>query len=184
MLDENELGAYIDQHFTSTLFRMETLDLYDVSSNGDDFRRYLDGEPGPDMSRKGKWLDHIRNEVVRGLHTYRVHVVHGPLTDYLRYEFEWDYVHNAAAGEHIRILDLTEQSSPEGLVADDFWLIGEDHAVVMHYDDEGRFQHGRIVPEGQLVEYRQARDAAWSAAVPFTDYWREHPQYWRDSPAI
>lgn len=113
------------------------------------------------MHRKGKWMEHIRNEVARGLHTYRVHVVHSSLTDYLRYEFEWDYVHNAAAGEHIRILDLTEQTSPES-----------------------RFRHGEVVPEGQLDVYRRARDTAWAAAVPFTDYWRGHQQYWRGSPVV
>ena len=80
MLDEQQLGDYIDRHFASTLFRLETLDRYDVGSNGDDLDRYLAGEPGPDMARKGPWMDHIRSEVARGLHTYRVHVVRGPLT--------------------------------------------------------------------------------------------------------
>lgn len=61
------------------------------------------------MSRKGPWLDVIRDEVSRGLHTYRVHVLRAPLTDYERFEFEWGFVLNEQAGEHIRILDLTEQ---------------------------------------------------------------------------
>jgi hypothetical protein len=99
VLDEQQLGDYIDRHFTSTLFRLETLDRYEVGSDGDDFARYLTDGPGPDMTRKGSWLDHIRGEVARGLHTYRVHVVRGPLTGYLRFEFEWGYAYNAAVGE-------------------------------------------------------------------------------------
>jgi hypothetical protein len=101
VLDEQQLGDYIDAHFTSTLFRLETLSHYDVGSDGGDLTRYLAGEPGPDMTRKGAWMDRIRSEVDRGLRTYRVHVVDGPPSDYLRFEFEWGYVHNAVAGEHI-----------------------------------------------------------------------------------
>lgn len=57
MLDEQQLADYIDGHFTSTLFRLEALDTYDVGSNGNDLARYLAGEPGPDMARKGPWMD-------------------------------------------------------------------------------------------------------------------------------
>lgn len=181
MLDEGQLGEYIDEHFTSTLFRLETLDLYDVDSNGSDLDRYLAGEPGPDMDRKGPWMDQIRSEVARGLHTYRVHVVHGPLSPYLRFEFEWGYVLNEQAGEHIRILDLAEQPRPDGLVREDFWLIGDDKAVVMHYSPACQFLGAEIVPGQDVPRYRAARDAAWATAVPFTDYWNAHPQYRRRS---
>lgn len=35
MLDAQQLGGYIDAHFTSTLFRLVTLDRYDIDSDGD-----------------------------------------------------------------------------------------------------------------------------------------------------
>lgn len=180
MLDEQQLGDYIDRHFTSTLFRLETLDRYDVDSNGGDLARYLAGEPGPDMTRKGPWMDQIRSEVARGLHTYRVHVIRGPLTGYLRFEFEWGYAYNADAGEHIRILDLTGQPEPAGLADEDFWLIGDDRAVPMRYDPAGRFLGAEIAPAHAALRYRAARDAAWAPAVPFDAWWDAHPQYRRD----
>jgi hypothetical protein len=183
VLDEQQLGDYIDHHFTSTLFRLETLDRYDVSSDGDDLARYLAGEPGPDMARKGPWMDHIRSEVARGLLTYRVHVVRGPLTGYLRFEFEWGYAYNAAAGEHIRILDLAEEAAPPALVDEDFWLIGDDQAVLMRYDSGGRFLGAEIASAQAVPHYRAAREAAWQAAVPFAAYWDAHPQYRRDRHA-
>ncbi len=180
MLDEQQLGDYIDRHFETTLFRLETLDRYDVGSNGSDLDRYLAGEDGPDMARKGPWMDQIRSEVARGLHTYRVHVVRGPLSPYLRFEFEWGYAYNAAAGEHIRILDLAEQPKPAALTAEDFWLIGDGRAVRMHYDPDGKFLGAEVAPRNEVPRYRAARDAAWEAAVPFTDYWAAHPQYHRE----
>jgi hypothetical protein len=182
VLDEQQLGDYIDRHFTRKLFRQEARDLYNVGSDGDDLARYLAGEPGPDMARKSPWMDQIRGEVARGLHTYRVHVVRGPLTGYLRFEFEWGYSYNAAAGEHIRILDLAEQPEPPALADEDFWLIGDDRAVRMHYDQGGRFLGAGLVTLEAVPRYRAARDAAWAAAVPFAAYWDAHPQYWRDRP--
>jgi hypothetical protein len=179
VLDEGQLGEYIDEHFSSTLFRLETLDLYDVDTNGSDLNRYLAGEPGPDMARKGPWMDQIRSEVARGLHTYRVHVVRAPLSDYLKFEFAWGYRLNEQAGEHIRVLDLAEQHEPGDLVSEDFWLIDDDRAVVMRYSPAGQFLGAEIAPERDVPRYRAARDAAWAAAVPFTDYWNAHPQYWR-----
>jgi hypothetical protein len=44
---------YIDRQFTTEPFRLQTRDRYDVSSDGDDFHRYVAGEPRPDMTRKG-----------------------------------------------------------------------------------------------------------------------------------
>lgn len=180
MLDEEQLGEYIDRHFTSKLSRLETLDRYYVGSDGDDLARYLAGEPGPDMARKGPWMEHIRSEVARGLHTYRVHVVRGPLTDYLRFEFEWGYAYNAAAGEHIRVLDLAEQPKPAAMVDEDFWLIGNDRVARMRYGPDGEFIGAEIAPSEAVPQYVATMDAAWEAAVPFDDYWKAHPHYWRD----
>jgi hypothetical protein len=181
MLNEQELGEFIDANFTSTLFRLETLDRYDVSSEADDYRRYLGGQPGP--LDKQAWMDVIRGEVARGLHTYRVHVVRSPLTDYLRYEFEWNYVFNAEAGEHIRIIDTAEQRKPDEVPHEDFWLIGDEHLVLMHYDPEGRFLGASLGAPEIVPRYIAVRDAAWSAGIDFTVYWRRHPQYHRDRSA-
>ncbi|MGH3710685.1 MAG: DUF6879 family protein [Pseudonocardiaceae bacterium] len=176
MLNGQELGEYIDQHFTSTLFRLETLDLYDVDSECEDFRRYLAGEPEPTAT----WPDVIRDEVFRGLHTYRVHVVRSPPTDYLRYECEWGYVRNAEAGEHIRIIDTAEQSKPDVVPDHDFWLIGDEHLLLMHYDPDCKFQGATIADPELIPQYNVARDAAWAAGVDFMEYWQQHPQYRRD----
>lgn len=184
MLDEQELGDYIDSRFTRVLFRLETLDLYDVASNGDDYQRYLAGEAKPDPEHKKPWMEHIRGEVARGAHTYRVHVVRSPLNDYLRFECERDYVYNARAGERIRILDLAERPRPADLLDEDFWLIDDRDVLRMHYDGEGRYVGAEVVPEEALPRYLAAKDAAWSGAVDFSDYWKAHPGYWRDPSAV
>lgn len=177
MLNSEELGTYIDERFTSTLFRLETLDQYTVSAEEKDFDRYMAGEDSPTST----WHEVIRGEVARGLITYRVHVVRSPLTDYLRYECEWGYTTSVAAGERIRIIDTAEQDKPAVVPDDeDFWLIGDDHLLLMHYNPDGTFRGASIGSPEQLPRYIGIREAAWAAGQDFTDYWRRHPQYHRD----
>jgi hypothetical protein len=176
VLDEHQLGEYIDEHFKSRLFRLETLEQYTVGAEDEDFHRYLAGEPGP----TSKWHEVIRGEVARGLYTYRVHVVRSPLSDYLRYECEWGYTSSVVAGEQIRIIDTAERHKPDVVPDEDFWLIGDEQLVLMHYNPDGTFRGGSIGPPELVPRYVAAREAAWSAGEDFTDYWRRHPEYHRD----
>jgi hypothetical protein len=182
MLEAPQLGEFIRSRFTRLAFRLETLDAYDVGSDGGDVARYLRGEPEPDPERKGAWLARLRDERAAGKFRQRVHVLRSPLSDYLRYECEWGYVPNVAAGEDVRILDLAEQPRPAGLDIDhDFWLLDDQAVVRMHYDPAGRFTGAEILTEADLPRYRAARDAALSAAEPFTSYWQRHTEYHRSS---
>lgn len=175
MLDLAQVGEYFDTHFSRTAFRLEALDVYDVSTDGGDVERYLRGEPEPDPGRKQPWLDHLRAEREAGKHRSRVHVWRSPLNDYLRYECEWGYVPNAAAGEDIRILDLAETPQPDGLIVREFWLFDDRDVLLMHYDDQGRFVGGEPLDERETPKYRDAAQAAVDASIPFTDWWANHP---------
>lgn len=180
LINPGELGKYIDANFSKTLFRLETLDVYSSASDGEDFRRYLQGEPGPDMARKQPWLDHLKREVSEGKLTRRVHVVRSPLSDYVRYECEWGYAYNGGEwGEDIRILDLTEAPEPEPILWQDFWLIDDEKVVLMHYDADGALQKNEVIASEEVPRYCKVRDAVWDTATPFPDYWATHPQYWR-----
>ena len=94
----------------------------------------------------------------------RVRLVSTPLTEYQRFQFRWGYEENTAAGEEISILD----QRPDGLWAVDFWLFDDRLAVVLEYDDEGRFL--RPVVAETVESYRHARDMALKSAVPFREY--------------
>lgn len=183
MLTEDELGEYIDQRFTRTLFRLETLDHIEVDADVGDFARYKRGLPGPDLAQRNEWLDVIRDEVAHGKHTYRVHVVRSPLTLYLRFCFEWGYTYNSAAGEHIGILDETERNAPPELIRQDFWLIDGADVVLMHYDESGRFVGASVADSTDIGRYRACAEAVWSTSAGFENYWNAHISEWRDKPA-
>lgn len=184
MLDAPQLGELIRSRFARHAFRLETLDAYDVGDDGADVARYLRGEPEPDPQRKGAWLARLRAEQAAGKARQRVHVLRSPLSDYLRYECEWGYLPNVAAGEDVRILDQAERPHPAALDVDhDFWLLDDQVIVRMHYDEHGRFLGAEVLDGTELPRYRATRDTALEAAEPFTSYWNRHPEYYRANRA-
>lgn len=176
MMTVDQLDEFMERHFTSTAFRLETLDRYAVETDGADVARYLAGEPEPEPERLLPWLNELRQERREGRRRYRVHVLTSPLSDYLRYECEWGYVHTSAAGEEIYILDLAERARPAGLCDEDFWLVDDTHVVRMHYEHDGAILGADLAPQSELAAYRRCRDAALSVAVPFGTWWQAHPE--------
>jgi hypothetical protein len=179
LLGENELDEFFSAHFRRNAFRLEVRDAYAVASDGGDFARYLAGEALPDAARKNAWLDELRADTAAGKRWQWVHVVRSPLSDYLRYAFEWGYAINIGAGADVRVLDLAERPRPRGLLDEDFWLLDDEAVLIMHYDTHDRFVGAEPVPASELPRYRAARAAAWAAARPFAEYWAAHPGYHR-----
>ena len=179
MLDLDQVGDYIDAHFTRTAFRLEALDAYDT--DGGDLARYLSGKDELNADYKSGWLQQLRDDTAAGKQWSRVHVLSSPLNDYLRYECEWGYAYNVAAGEHVGIIDLSEQEVPTDFSLGEFWLFDNEHILLMHYDAAGHFVGGEPLPAEQLPRYRAAMTAATDAAVPFTDWWAGHPEEHRAS---
>ncbi len=180
MMDAAELRDYIRAHFTSTAYRWEQVPAYEVASDGSDYGQYLAGKAGPTMARKQPWLDRLAGERARGLYRHRVRLLHDPLHDYERYECEWGYVPNVAAGEDVRVLRIGEHPLPAELVGHDYWLLDDAHPVRMHYGPTGEFV-GATVEDDLIDVYRIARDTAWTLAEPFTAWWARHPEHHRDA---
>lgn len=177
MLTVSELEEFFDTKMTRSAFRLETLDHYEVDSDGDDFARHKAGEAEPDWERKNAWLDVLRAGKEAGIREYRVRVLRTPLNDYLRFECEWGYLLNAEAGEEIHVLDLAERELPAEVVDHDFWLIDDKYPLRMHYSETGEFIGGELVDSLEL--YRKARDAALAVSEPFEQWWARHPEEWR-----
>ena len=84
MLDERELDKFFTTHFHHTAFRLEVRDHYAGRLRWRRLARYLAGEEMPDAARKNTWLDELRADTAAGKRWQWVHVVSGPLSDYLR----------------------------------------------------------------------------------------------------
>lgn len=166
-----------------SLFRLETLDCYDVPIDGSELSAYLAGAEQPHNSEKLAWEERPRNERAAGIWRHRVHLIdttHG-LNDYLRYACEWGYTATTAAGEGVRILDLPIDRRPPELVEidHDFWLIDGEQVVRMRYDEDATFRGGELVSAEFTPRYQTTRDVAWEMAEEFTSWWAAHPEYHR-----
>ncbi len=154
--------------FQRTAFRLETLSVYDVAEEQEEFAAFLAGEPMDDSWHDSPW---VRSMTDLGKELSRVHVLRSPLTDYLRYELA-AYPGNITAGENIGIIDLAHQEV-NGLPDHDFWLFDDAEVYRMHYTDAGQFIGAELLPAEAVQRYQGYRDIAREHAMPFADY-RDH----------
>ena len=184
-LDLRELAAFLGEHHHRDLLRVETLDRYSSASDGAEFDRYRAGEPEPDRAAKTAWLDRIRIDTEAGRVWRRLRVVQPPLTDYVRYSCEWGYTDNAAAGEEVRLLDLSTVSPGASVLLGigDYYLLDASHAAAMRYDSTGTFTGAEPVTGPVTDIYRAAAQVGWQLAEPFEQWWNRHPEHHR-SPAV
>jgi hypothetical protein len=169
-MDLEEFGKLFTS-FQSSAFRLEAREIYTVDEEAETLELFLSGQPlRPDPDRA--WTQVVASAIAAGKTMARVHLVTGPLTPYLRYEFEWGYPYNSHAGEQIYILEHPAPSELFGnLPRDDFWLFDDNVVVVVNYDDEGRFLGAdKVTDPDNLERYRATRDVALREAVSFSEY--------------
>jgi hypothetical protein len=161
--------ASLFESFRSTAFRLECLPAYAVTEDDEAqaFRLWLAGERPQQKERE--WPKLCASAVAARKSMQRVRLVTQPLSEYLRFEMEWGYLANVAAGEDIRILD----HEPAGLLKVDFWLFDDAIAIVLEYDDQGQFV--RAVVAETVEPYRQAKDLALASSEPFARYLERNP---------
>nr|WP_202419974.1 DUF6879 family protein [Actinomadura rayongensis] len=153
--------------FHRDAFRLETLPAYGVASEETEYRIWR--ETGRlDVPADDEWLVRLRAFRSAGRTIGRVRVLARPLTQYMRYQFAF-YPYSSAAGESIRILDVTGRANPVA-GAQDFWLFDESKVVLMHYADDGT-QTGRELLEGaDPAPYVEWKRRALRDSVPFSEY--------------
>ena len=161
--------------FQHTWFRLELLQRYTVPYEVEPLRRYLAGDAPLKDPDQEQWLALIRDGVTAGKRMQRVHVVAEPLSEYLRYELTWEYSHNVAAGEDIRIIPAQPGSWLNELPAHDYWLFDSRELCVMEYDGEGRLLGAELIDDpADIVQHNWWRDVALHQAIPYREYVRRH----------
>jgi hypothetical protein len=167
---EGEAWSRYFTGFEASAFRLEVRQVYTMPDEEEDLARFKAGEPPPSDYHYG-WLDTVAEATKLGKTFRRVRIVTRPLSFYTRWEFVWGYAYNVAAGEDIRILDVTDQPAPE-LPDHDFWLFDESTVVKLLYRPDGTQIGRELVEHPDLASYLAWRNATWAQAVPFTDYWQ------------
>lgn len=172
---EDVTSSEFDALFTSfehTAYRLETLQVYDVSYEAEPYQAFISGHPQPRDPAKNAWVSMIRDAVQAGKIFQRVRVVVEPLTDYLRYELGWSYPPNVNVGEDIRILPTQPGRWPT-LPRHDYWLFDSSDLWVMEYAEDGTFRWiEQVDTPAVIVRHAYWRDAALHQAVSYRDYMR------------
>jgi Family of unknown function (DUF6879) len=165
---EGEAWSRYFTGFEHSAFRLEVRQVYTMPDEEEDLQAFAEGKPPPPDYHYG-WLDTVSDARKAGKTFRRVRIVTRPLSFYTRWEFVWGFAYNVAAGEDIRILDVTDQPAPK-LPDHDFWLFDDTTVVKLLYRPDGTQIGRELVEHPDLSSYLSWRDTAWEQAVPFNDY--------------
>ncbi|RSD23916.1 DUF6879 family protein [Amycolatopsis eburnea] len=151
----DQFGKFFTE-FTKSATRIETLPVYTVEEESENFAHYLSGNPLP-PDRNSEWAENIKKCTEDGKYMGRVHIIDRTLTPYLQFEIDWYYAVNGAAGEDIRFIFRDDVPN---LVHTDTWLFDDETVIDLSYDNEGRLLY--VNQNDDPVRLEQAR-AAWKA---------------------
>ena len=115
------------------------------------------------------WHDAVHDAVARGVAVRRARVVSEPLSEYVR--FEYDYaVTNLAAGEQVRWLPR-RQAKGLAIPAVDFWVFDEETVLFHHFSGDGRLMEREYVRDGVLAKWcADSFETIWERATPHEEY--------------
>lgn len=169
-LSEEEWSAQFDK-FSTSMFRLETLQVYTEEEEAEMFARFRAGEAIPAEWMNG-WCDLICSKAESGATVSRVHLVSLPLTEYLRFEIEHGYRHSLKAGEKIFLSDLSELPADHELI-EDFFIFDDSTVVINIYNEVGTFQ-GAVMNQDPVVvaRYVRLREEAINRAEPVEQFYK------------
>ena len=164
-------AAFAASRTSTTVFRWEALQHYDVAADEPSLVAFREGTPRPERSvRTSPWLARIATSTIAGKAWQRVRHVVEPLSEYLRWEF-LAYVESQSAGEQI-----TVHTSPDTPAGPDFWLFdgesADQRAILMHYDAAGVPRRYELVEhdDPRFPGLVDVRDQVSAAAVPLNQF--------------
>lgn len=182
-----EFSAWFHR-FQRSCFRLETLQRYGGSGEGDSIREFLaGGNPRPHPSKQ-EWMKLVRAAIDAGRSMQRVHVVVEPLSEYTSFEVVWSYAYNVAAGEDVRIVPLDRGDAwPCGIPrpGGDFWLFDDTVLMQMHYSQDGTWLGVEHLVDPVMVKAaRYYRNGALHFAQPWMTYINKRPELARRVPDV
>jgi hypothetical protein len=180
-LDIPNFRAYRDalRKTPGDIYRVQTLSQYGVPSDDDDYQRYMHGGE-PQSPYREPWFAELREDRDAGRAYRNLHVVNGPISNYLRYQFEWAYAYNVENGQDVRILDVAEYPAGAALLrTGDYWVLEHAHVVLCRYDEEGHPLGAVAVEAAGAGGFITAAEMAWQLGTPFTAWWNSHPEFHR-----
>jgi hypothetical protein len=166
--------------FIDSAGRLETLKSYSVPGEAERIAAWRARKPRPERSvRTNGYLREVAEHALAGRQRIRIRVVDAPASEYVRYQLT-GYVESQAAGEEIWIAVRNGRAKRDlsTLPAGDFWVFDLNHlgahAVLMDYDEGGRFTGSRFATPDEFEACAAAWVTASGHAVPLNEYLAKH----------
>ena len=145
-----ELLTKLLNDFKSSAKRIETLPIYRVDDELEEYERYINGVLEFEFE-KNNWIKTIERVNKSGGNMGRVRVIPKQINSYIRFETETGYVPNSVAGEKISVLSQTEYENITPLeLRGDFWIFDNTIVLKLNYSKEGEFLYSEIVKDDEL----------------------------------
>ncbi|MFE7133557.1 DUF6879 family protein [Streptomyces sp. NPDC057638] len=167
LLDGADWRRFFDA-FEREAWRFEAQPTYTMPREQENVARFLRGEDRP-ADHNARWHERVRGFVQSGRRIGRVRIVRQPLTDYQRYQFAWGIPGNIAAGEDIRVLDVTQGSHGLPLPGQDWWMFDEARIARLNFRPDGT-QINREAYGGDPAPNQEWKRIALTHALPFEEY--------------
>jgi hypothetical protein len=166
-----DLMKYL-QKSQQSLFRFEALQNYAVDEEEKSFSEFL--KTGKvEISDNQEWYEFISAKVASGVKMQRVRLVTLPLTTYTRYELP--YLEAASDhGDQIYII-MDQDFRKLTIPVQDFWLIDDLHALLMNYDDQGKYQNFQLFEN--VGPYKVIKNKLLKQAVKLADFLKKIDGY-------
>ena len=152
-------------------WRFEVQPVYTMPREAENVARFLRGDP-KHADHNARWHERVRGYRASGRIVGRVRVVRQPLTNYQRYQFAWGIPGNIAAGEDIRVLDVSHDDYGLPLSGTDWWMFDESRIVHLNFRADGT-QINRELFAGDASPYLEWKQIALAHSVPFAEYVKE-----------
>jgi hypothetical protein len=151
-------------NFQHSAHRIETLPVYRVDEERDDFASFLAGGPIP-VYDDDDWLESVHSWSQHGREISRIRVVDEKLSDYEKWEFQC-YHQNAAAGELIRVLPRKRYLSLTApTLRGDYWILDNITVWKMIYGEDGAFIDRKMIGDNpQAAEFVRLYDSLIKAS--------------------
>ena len=166
--------------FTHNAFRLEMLDIYNVSDELEEYQQFLKGEPPPQNANED-WVQIINVACARGAEINRVRLARKPFSTYLKYEVSWGYHASVNAGENISVIisDVIPSFKTTVPILKDFWIFDDKECYLLEYDFVGTFLGINQIPNNLIDNYINLKTESMSLSTPIkeTELWSNIHEY-------
>jgi hypothetical protein len=147
-----------------SLFRLEGLPKYGIPQEEEDFLSWQQGNPPPEHVKNTRMQAMSRDLRSKGCSVQRVRVLETPITDYIKFETEWWYPFNTAAGEDMFALDV--QKNTLDLSLGEFYRV-DDKIIRLYYKEDYSYEGWDIAPNSDFDAYKKLEEEALTCSEPF-----------------